>query len=162
MNKIPTIFKRDPENMRNILNEPHPNCEWVFNGEGIATRKYDGTCCAIIDGIFLKRREIKKGKAIPHEFILAGEDSITGKKVGWVPVVFSNKEDRWHIEAYNNLLKDNPVIPDGTFELLGPKIQGNPEGMKQHILFRHSMAEQYPDVPTDIDGLRDFLSDKGN
>lgn len=39
MKKIPTIFKRNPENMRELLNEPQPDCLWVFSGEGVATRK---------------------------------------------------------------------------------------------------------------------------
>ena len=32
MKKIPTIFKRNHDNMRGILNESHPDCEWVFDG----------------------------------------------------------------------------------------------------------------------------------
>ncbi len=47
MKKIPTMFIRNPENMRELLNEHHPDCGWVFAGEGVATRKYDGTCCKI-------------------------------------------------------------------------------------------------------------------
>jgi len=60
MKKIPTIFKRNPENMKYILRDPHPDCLWVFEGEGIATRMYDGICVAIINGQYVKRREIKK------------------------------------------------------------------------------------------------------
>ena len=44
MKKITTIFVRNPESRKGILPEHHPDCEWVFAGEGIATRKYDGTC----------------------------------------------------------------------------------------------------------------------
>jgi hypothetical protein len=57
MKKTPTIFKRNPENMKQILNEHNPKCDWVFNGEGIATRKYDGTCCLVRNGILYKRRD---------------------------------------------------------------------------------------------------------
>ena len=50
MKKIPTVFARDPEtNLRYVKDEVTPGCEWVFAGEGVATRKYDGTC-VMFDG----------------------------------------------------------------------------------------------------------------
>lgn len=52
MKKIPTLFEREFENHRLVrtLNKVTPGFEWVLNGEGAATIKYDGSCCAIIDG----------------------------------------------------------------------------------------------------------------
>ena len=47
MKKIPTIFKRDFSNKGSLLNKLNPYCAWVFNGEGVATQKYDGTCVKI-------------------------------------------------------------------------------------------------------------------
>ncbi|WP_089155535.1 hypothetical protein [Micromonospora sp. NBS 11-29] len=44
MRKIPTLFRRDPEDRRRVLPEVDPECRWVLDGEGVATRKYDGTC----------------------------------------------------------------------------------------------------------------------
>ena len=56
MKKIPTIFERDWDGDRSrVLDKPSPGCEWVFNSEGVATRKYDGTCAAIINGSLFKR-----------------------------------------------------------------------------------------------------------
>ena len=155
MKKIPTIFKRNPENLKEILNEHNPDCEWVFAGEGVATRKYDGTCCLVNDGKIFKRRELKKGAPIPSDFQAVDFDQITGKTVGWVPVSDS-KEDRWHLEAFNNA--GNPP-PDGTYELLGPKIQGNPENFSSHILLAHSIAESYSNVPRTFDGIKEFMED---
>ncbi len=43
MKKIPTLFIRDPENPRYVTEEVHPDCQWVTRGEGVPTRKYDGT-----------------------------------------------------------------------------------------------------------------------
>jgi hypothetical protein len=151
MKKIPTIFKRNPDNMREILPEGHEDCDWVFSGEGIATRKYDGTCCRIKDGKLWKRREIKKGKPTPDDFELADYDDVTGKTVGWVPAT-DEKADKWHIEAFNN-----DKYADGTYELCGPKIQGNPEGFERHLLICHADAEQYVDAPRSFDGIRNFL-----
>jgi len=152
MKKIPTIFKRDPKNMKKILNEHHPDCDWVFKGEGVPTRKYDGTCCRIKNGKLWKRREIKKGKSQPENFELADYDEITGKTVGWVPVKNNNNDDKWHIEAFGD-----GNWPDGTYELCGPKIQGNPEGFEKHILIPHSEATQYNNVERTFDGIRIFL-----
>ncbi len=152
MKKIPTIFKRNPENIRELLDKPHPDCAWVFSGEGAATQKYDGTCCSIADGVFYKRREIKKGKEAPSDFIEETHDKTTGKKVGWVPVA---AEDKWHLEAFHSYFRPN--LTDGTYELVGPKIQGNPEGFKTHCLLSHDTATRYGDVPRTFDGLKKWL-----
>ena len=47
MKKISTLFKKDPNNLGRIINEINPENNWFFNGEGIATRKFDGTSVAI-------------------------------------------------------------------------------------------------------------------
>lgn len=154
MKKIPTIFKRNPERMSEILNEPNDSCFWVFSGEGVATRKYDGSCVLIKNGQMFKRREVKPGKEIPLGFIQADYDEITGKTVGWMPVDSDAKTDRWHVEAFS------AGLDDGTYELLGQKIQGNPEGIVGHTLQKHSAAERYEDVPRTFDGICGFLADK--
>ena len=114
MKKIPTIFNRNYNPCR-VFNMQHPDCDWVFNGEGVATRKWDGTCCMIKDGEYLKRRCVKMGKPIPLNFIKEEFQESTGKRFGWVPVT---EEDKWHIEALRS------INPDGMYELIGPKIQG--------------------------------------
>ncbi len=154
MKKIPTIFKRNPENMRDVLNEPHLDCKWVFDGDGVATRKYDGTCVRIEDDEYFKRREVKNGKNIPVGFIEEQFDQNTGKRVGWVPVDSNSKEDKWHIEAFD------PSLPNGTYELVGPKIQGNPENCEKHMLVKHSDVEIYKEVPRTFDGIASWLKDK--
>ena len=160
MKKIPTIFKRNPDNMRELLRDPHPDCQWVFDGEGTATRKYDGTCVKIESGKYFKRREIKKDKPIPHKFIEEELDSITGKRVGWIEIDPAEKENKWHIEGLNQISVSEWPLPDGTYELCGPKVQGNPEHYIDHRLIRHSSAQQYPDVPRTFDGIVEWLKDK--
>ena len=45
MEKIPTVFVRDDAtNRKHVRDEVHPACGWVLAGEGVATRKFDGTC----------------------------------------------------------------------------------------------------------------------
>lgn len=156
MKKIPTIFIRNPDKRSEVLNEINPVCEWVFTEEFIVvTRKIDGTCVLIKDGEMFKRREIKKGKPTPDDFVLADYDKTTGKTVGWMPAVDS-KQDRWHMEAFSLA-----YFTDGTYELIGPKIQGNPEGESEHILIKHSFCEEYLDCyPIGFNKIKDWLSDK--
>ena len=154
MKKIPTIFRRDPERMSAVLDEPHPACDWVFAGEGVATRKIDGTCCKIDGDGYWKRREVKKGKRDPEGFVLEEEDPNTGKRFGWVRVSDDDPADAFHREAFRD------DLAPGTYELLGPKIQGNLEGYDAHVLVRHADVETYPDAPRTFSGLREFLADK--
>jgi len=51
----------------------------------------------------------------------------TGKEVGWVPAG-DGPEDQWHREAFEPQLG----LPDGTYELVGPSIQGNAEHYEQN------------------------------
>lgn len=133
MKKIPTIFVRDWNGDRSrVLDQVNPGCEWVFAGEGIPTRKIDGTCCLIRDGKLYKRREVKGDQDTPADFELVGVDEETQKRVGWVPVG-DGSEDRWHREAFS----ESDVWEDGTYELMGPKIQKNPDGLSEHFLIRH-------------------------
>lgn len=156
MKKIPTLFQRDPDNMRRVLSEVHPDCQWVLDGEGIATRKYDGTCCLVRDGALYKRREIKPDKQTPDGFEQEGEpDPNTGKIVGWVPVLFDSPGDKYHVAA---MINHGQIPKDGTYELCGPKVQGNPEGYEGLCLIAHEDANRI-DAPRDYEGLREFLAD---
>lgn len=49
--------------------------------------------------------------------------------------------------------------PDGTYELCGPKIDGNPEGFPEHVLIRHGHTE-LPQAPRTFDGLRAWLAER--
>lgn len=155
MKKIPTLFERDWNGDRSrVVNQVHEGCEWVLAGEGGATRKLDGTCCMIRGGLLYKRRELREGEAMPPNFEQADHDPETGKTVGWVPVG-EGPEDRWHRAALN----DNGGYgwSDGTYELIGPKVQGNPEGWPGHQLIRHGGIME-DDVPRTFEGLREWLA----
>lgn len=152
MNKIPTIFIRDMSRQPALVTpEWHPDCLWVRDGEGIATRKYDGTSCLVRDGKLYKRRELRPGDVAPPDFESLGTDENTGKTVGWVPVG-DGPEDRWHREAFQG-------ESDGTYELLGPKIQGNKDQRTQHVLQAHRMARTYPLAPRTFEAIQMFLAE---
>lgn len=155
MKKIPTIFDRDWNGDRSrVVNQPHPACTWVFAGEGVATMKLDGTCCLVRDGALYKRRELRKGETAPPGFELADQDEETGKSVGWLPVG-GGPEDRWHREAFSGIA----AWSDGTYELIGPKVQGNPEGATLHSLIAHSETPVFKELPArTFDAIRDWLN----
>ena len=152
MKKIISLFQRNYESDRLVRDELVPGAEWVSKGEGVATRKYDGTCCLVKEGKLYKRYELKAGRIAPPNFEILGTDEITGKSVGWVPVT-DNPENKWHNE---------PPIPmkDGTYELIGPKIQGNPEHYPHHVFIEHDSAERLLDAPRTFTELREYLMRK--
>ncbi|EDY43944.1 DUF5565 family protein [Streptomyces sp. SPB074] len=158
MRKIPTLFVRDPEDRRSVLPEVTPGCEWALAVEGTATRKWDGTCTMLdTDGTWWARREVKPGKTPPEHFVAVERDEVTGKAVGWEPVEQSPFA-RFHAEA----LANGPVSTPGTYELLGPKINANPERLGAHILIAHGWAplserRELAATPRGFDGLRAWL-----
>lgn len=146
MKKIPTVFRRDPNDMAHVLPEINPGCEWALLGEGTATRKYDGTCTMLdAGGRWWARREVKTGRPVPPRWVSEDYDPATGKSVGWVPIGESGWA-KWHAEAAAPMEEFGALIgqapPPGTYELIGPKINGNPEGAEHHRLERHATAEQ--------------------
>ncbi|MFA5392003.1 MAG: DUF5565 family protein [Candidatus Omnitrophota bacterium] len=155
MRKIISLFQRNYETDRLVRNEIVPGAEWVSNGEGVATRKYDGTCCMIKDGVLFKRYEAKKKP--PDDFVPAqDQDPTTGHWVGWRPCYRTEPADKYHWLAFDSLTDKE----DGTYELLGPKIQANPEEVSEYILLKHSDAEVLPDCPRDFEGIHRWFEDR--
>lgn len=157
MKKIPTLFERKFENHRKvgIENVVAPGMEWVIAGEGIATEKIDGSCCAIIGGRFYKRYDVKRGKVPPADAIPCCEpDPITGHWPHWVPVKLENKGDVWYVKAYEESYGSG--LEDGTYEVIGPHFQSNPYHLEKDILERHGIRI-LDDVPRTFEGIRDYL-----
>jgi len=148
MQKIPTLFERDWQGDRSrVTEEINSATAWVLTGEGIPTEKWDGSAVLISNGQLFKRYEVKAGKQAPPGFTAADQiDPETRKQPGWVPVRHSNPADQWHIEAWHN-------EPDGTYELVGPKVQGNPYKLPHHQLWKHG-SESLLDVPDSFEGIR--------
>jgi len=167
MRKIPTLFKRDSET-RLVTQEITPGCEWVFEDSKnvIATRKYDGTACLIKNNRIYKRYDCKKGKKPPAGFIPSQEpDEITGHYPGWLECNPNNPEDKYHFEGLLNLYeteaKYNPFYTfyNGTYELIGEKIQGNLEKIDGHILIAHG-NERIPVGKISYETIKEYLFNK--
>lgn len=158
MKKIISLFQRNYDTDRLVRDEIVPGAEWVPAGEGVATRKFDGTCCMVRDGVLLRRYDLKRGKKAPAGFEPAQEaDPKTGNQPGWLPVG-PGPEDQHHREAATA-----GPFRDGTYELIGPKVGGgahggaNPERCDRHFLLYHG-CERLLDAPRTFDELREYLA----
>lgn len=157
MQKIISLYQRNYGGDRLVRDEVVPGAEWVLAGEGVPTRKFDGTPCMIRDGKQFKRFDAKNGKTPPDGFEPTQEpDPVTGHWPGWVPVT-DGPEDKLFREGLATYIDHEGDAPaDGTYELVGPKVNRNAEGFISHELVRHG-DEVLAEPPRDFVGLRDYL-----
>ena len=157
MKKIPSLFLRDEGNKALVTEVVNPDCAWVLVGEGRPTEKRDGTACLIRDGKLLKRFDAKNGKTPPEGFEPCEPAPMAdGHWPGWVPVT-QGAEDQWHVEA---LLKNAELVAqNGTYELIGAKINGNPYGYEQgNYLERHgTRLIEAMQGPTTFEKIKAYL-----
>lgn len=166
MKKIPTVFLRDWDNdPKYVTREPHPDCTWVLAGKGTPTVKWDGTCVGYLrahqddEPAWWVRREIKPGKPYPAgAFWQVEEDTETGKKIGWVPAATSSFR-KWLAEA---IAESSHDFAEGTYELVGPKVNGNPDQFAGHLLIDHgwaplSLREDAKTIPLTFDEMAAWL-----
>jgi len=125
MEKIPTVFERG-SNFK-VVDKIREGCEWVFDGEGSATEKLDGTNV---------RLTVRAGTCVRLEKRRnpSKRQKQAGIKDGWyVDADEFGSEDKWIYEAMRNT--DVTDWPDGehSAEALGPSIQGNTLGLDKHL-----------------------------
>lgn len=166
MKKIPTLFKRTFENHKIVSISPEvtEGMEWVLDGEGIATEKMDGACCAIINGELYKRYDAKKGKPIPDGAIKCQDeaDPITGHLPCWVKCDRNNPSDKWFWKAFDETdaffkFRDIP-FSDGTYEAIGRHFNNNPYGFENDWLEPHGEIE-IDDIERTFDGIKKYLEE---
>lgn len=158
MKKIPTLFNRVFENRRivDITPEITEGCEDAFMN-GVATVKVDGSCCAVINGVFYKRYDAKKGKKPPVGAIpCCDPDPVTGHHPHWVRIDHSNPNDKWFIKAkdHREAFFDE-TLPDGTYEAVGEHFNGNPYGEDYDTLVPH--GDEFVNVKRDFESIREWL-----
>ncbi len=146
MQKIPTMFERDETKPGHpVMDRIKPECQWVLDGEGISTRKIDGTNVKIAQGILLKRQKPKD-----REY----------DEAAYVPCDRNNPSDRYAFEAFDEMLWK----ADGIYELIGPKVQGNPEACTAHALVhvvpwdQHLRLDDLSLPERTLAGLRTYLT----
>ena len=159
MKKISTLFKKDPNDLGRVINEVDPENSWALT-EGVATRKFDGTACAIIGGELYKRYDVKRNKKtgefppVPDGAIPCQEpDAITGHWPHWVKCDRTKPEDNYHFEAFD----ETTSWEDGTYELCGVRVNGNNEKLSVHKLIRHGKFNLSGNFDRTFAGIRFFL-----
>jgi hypothetical protein len=163
MIKVPTIFTRDLSRQpAHVVDHRSRQAErfWTSIGPGqrggryevVPTIKWDGTSCRMLAGRLWKRYDCKKGKTPPENFEPAQDpDPVTGHWPGWL-AVGNGPEDQWHREPIGG-----ETFDDGTYELVGPKVQKNPYHLTTHRLIRHD-GYPIPDAPfPDFIAIQEFL-----
>lgn len=175
MKKMKTLFKRHytGEHEFILLDEVSEGCEWVLNGEGIATRKIDGTACMVKDGKFYVRYDTWKGnEGIPKRKLKAGKKArqmpvgsiicqelpnpTTGSFPVWAPIERLNADTFKHYTLAFDKYKEE--LEDGTYELCGPHFNGNPEHLEEDKFIKHGSVV-LENVPRNYAGIKQFLED---
>ena len=147
MKEIKSLFVRDFSikecPARPVLNGDY---SWVLEGKGKAYRKMDGMACMVMDGKLYKRYDCKRGRTAPAGFIPCQEpDEDTGHWPGWV-AVGDGPEDAIMVKffrrkfsltnVFGNVILKSP-LDNGTYEFVGPKVNGNREGLSDHFFLKH-------------------------
>ena len=157
MKKIPTLFERvfENHNVKKVLPTVTQGMEWVLNGEGIATVKYDGAACAVIDGELYKRYDAKKGKTPPEGAIpCCPPDPVTGHWPHWVKCDKECSSDKWFFTAF----EASDDRSDGTSEAVGKHFNGNPYDYENDVLLKHG-TDIIPEgtFTRSFDGIKEYL-----
>lgn len=145
MKKIPTIFERTTDRRHVVVNQVTPGCEWVFDPHQahliVATRKLDGACMRYSRGNWWSRRQVKSGQITPPGFVRVHFDLVTETFTGWEPAI----QSAFAKHVTEAITSDRVITADhrdpgreDTFELVGPKVNGNPDHFEHHTLFSHS------------------------
>lgn len=140
--KMPALFVID-RSVHLATTEVNEKAAWIFNEPSKPTLKKDGTSVTVTeDGKIYARRAVKKGKKAPPDFIAAETDPITGHTFGLEPV-----EQSGFAKMFKEAAGTQKLTP-GTYELCGPKINGNPEGLTSHTVLPHGYEEatEIPDM----------------
>ena len=154
MQSIPTLFVRTDRGR--ATKEINPDALWgVDPGDGYATEKRDGTACLVKEGVLYRRYRLKESDEAPTDWIHWNFNRPQPSGHGWLPVTAGRPEDRYHLEAWS--VSDHGVQPDSTYELIGPKVQGNPYGLRVHILKGH-FGSLNPQPPRDFYGIERYLT----
>lgn len=165
MRKIRCLFQREwhRDDGPPALRDTAPGQDWVFDPHipAVATEKYDGTS-VLVDGEHVwRRRKLPtsdvKGGHTPTLWKPAQDGPSGDTWPGWVPVEEGRPEDEWHVRGFHNTVTVHGSVPHGTYELVGPKVQGNPYELDAHVLWRH--GNHVLPIEPGYDELKAFLGE---
>ena len=161
MKKMSTVYEMNRDTGL-VFDNVRPENQWVVDGEGVATLKFDGTACLYFQNKLWKRFDRKLSKQGENlrrkqgiNFVPTDEmfrklpegaipciptyDPVTFHFPHWVPVTDGVPEDVYHLEGLKNF---DSVFKEGqTYELVGPKIGKNHYGLDKHELWEHGSVQ---------------------
>lgn len=151
MNKIPTLFIRNPERMQLVTREINPEAAWIFGVEVVPTIKRDGTNVRI---------DILNGRCICVEKRRnpTREEKASGAEPGYVRANRDDPQDK-HIFAAVDAT-DFSTWMNGAWpcEALGPKIQGGIESTAPKLYpFSWNPDWIEEEIPLTYDGIKAYL-----
>jgi hypothetical protein len=151
MEKIPTLFERD-DHFR-VVDRPRAECAWVFDGEGVSTEKLDGMNVRLTT----RSGQLVRVEKRRNPSKLQKAQGITD---GWyVDTDEHGAEDKWVLVAARNTDVSGWSDGEHACEALGPRIQGNPLALADHLCVPFNVAAPtYQGVPRDYATLQDFLA----
>lgn len=152
MEKIPTLFLRNPENMKLVTFQVNPEAAWVLAGGGRPTVKRDGTNIRVTvkDGACIlveKRRNPTR------------EEKAAGAEPGYIDAHCDDPADK-HIFAAVDAT-DFSAWAEGAHpcEALGPKTQGGAESSVPCLYPFSLKPDLLPDFPRTFDDIKRFLEE---
>lgn len=152
MKKIPTLFVRDPKNMKLVTQEINPECEWIISKELVATIKKDGTNIAV---------QVQDGKVVKvlKRRNPTREEKSLGAEPGYIDAYRNDLGDQYIFAAVD--ATDFSSWPNGQWscEALGPKIQG---GIESDIpcLYAFSVCPTIipsAEISANFDDIKEYL-----
>lgn len=156
MKKIKTIFERNWEGDKTVIDKYIEEFEPELLKEGIATEKLDGMNVRVTirngTSVRLEKRrnpdKIQKQKGIEEPWYKDTDDF--------------GPEDKWLIGALKNTDLSN--LPDGEWsgEALGPNIQGNPLNLENNriVFFSLNQAPIFENAPISYEELKKWLPEQ--
>jgi hypothetical protein len=139
----------------------------VIAGRGVATRQYDGVCVLFDEDLdpgqpalnpdlagWWVRVKVKDSSSPPPRWVPADGPDEAGWTPGWRPAWLT----RWSpflLAAVHRLPRSQRQMP-GTHELIGPRVNGNPEKVDHHLVIPHRDADPL-NAPRDYESLTSWL-----
>lgn len=158
MNKIPTIFERDWDGNRKVIDQYVEGVTPDLLAECVATEKVDGTNVRLTVRnhtlVRLEKRrnpsKIQKAQGIEDPWYVDADE-------------FS-PNDKWIWDAAKNT--DLTQVEDGEWsgEACGTNVQGNPIGLDKNTVMFFSLGKNFvpafEDTPTNYEDLKKYLKEK--
>jgi hypothetical protein len=154
--KIPTLFLRDYSlKCTPVTDSFNPECQWVFDGEGIATRKVDGINIKVENSISYMR-------ITPNtkDYIEADYGRVDNKYVQYALGCYFDSA----VAEYSPLYRDVPQsthFRDGIYEAYGEGIRGNAEKVEGYHVIRISPVDHalvIHGIPRTYRGIMGYLA----